>query len=329
MTAPSPIVSRSVHTGHVPGEDHDAPADLRAQRPQVEHVERRPDEQDQRVRPDQRLDDPEADVGEAPDADLLGLPAPDEHPLRQDRKGAQAEEARAAEQDRPQVDVDQVPSRRRSSRSLERRRGRRDRSSRTRSGAAARRRGRTAACRPVSPPRSAPGPTLGRRSEAAASSAAGQASDRRVPVDLLHRHRRQVGPLPDPCAEVGHHHRVGAEVVEEVAVDRHPLDTDDVRQHLGEDRLGAGRRADGRSVPRSSCDTSQRWGSRRLAPADRGRRDDQAATDHPPPVEPVQVDARDARARTRRRARNVPSRCAVTDTSAKSSHRLVNGNHAL
>ena len=42
-------------------------------------------------------------------------------------------------------------------------------------------------------------------------------SDRRVLVDVRHRHRRQVGPLAHPGAEAGHQHRVGAEVVEEVA----------------------------------------------------------------------------------------------------------------
>ena len=91
---------------HAPGEDHRVAPDLRAERPQVQRVERRTGEQDQRVPLDQRLDDPEADVRQAPDADLLRLPPADEHPLHQDRKEADAEEAGAAEQDRPQVDVD-------------------------------------------------------------------------------------------------------------------------------------------------------------------------------------------------------------------------------
>jgi hypothetical protein len=93
---------------HSPGQDRHVPPDLRAQRPQIQHIKRRTDEQDQRVGPDQRLDGPEAHVRQAPDADLLGLPPTHEHPLRHDRKGAQTQEARAAEQHRPQVDVDQT-----------------------------------------------------------------------------------------------------------------------------------------------------------------------------------------------------------------------------
>ena len=49
-----------------------------------------------------------------------------------------------------------------------------------------------------------------------------------------YRHRRQVVPLADPRAEPGHHHRVGTQVVEEVAVDRHALDAQDLGEHLGE-----------------------------------------------------------------------------------------------
>src|SRR5207248_6538787 len=60
---------------HAPGEDHDARSDFRAQCPKIEHVQGRADEQPSGgARPDESFDDPEADVGEAPDADLLGLP---------------------------------------------------------------------------------------------------------------------------------------------------------------------------------------------------------------------------------------------------------------
>ena len=47
----------------------------------------------------------------------LGLPATDQDPLGQDREGAQEDEQRAAEDDRPQVDVDARLSRPRSTRS--------------------------------------------------------------------------------------------------------------------------------------------------------------------------------------------------------------------
>ena len=71
--------------------------------------------------------------------------------------------------------------------------------------------------------------------------AAARLADRRVLVDVLHRHRRQVGALAHPRAEAGHQHRVGTEVVEEVVVDRHVLGAHDAGQHLRELPLAGGR----------------------------------------------------------------------------------------
>src|SRR5256885_9364818 len=59
-----------------------------------------------RARSDERLDDPEPDVSEAPQADLLGLPTADEHPLRPDRSGADKEESRATGQDQSPGSLD-------------------------------------------------------------------------------------------------------------------------------------------------------------------------------------------------------------------------------
>ena len=42
--------------------------------------------------------------------------------------------------------------------------------------------------------------------------------------------------------KLGHHQRVGTQVIEEVAIDRHLLGVHDVSQHLGEAHLGASRR---------------------------------------------------------------------------------------
>src|SRR5262249_61742665 len=54
-----------------PREDHDARADLRAERPQVRRVERRAHEPPStRNRPEESLDDPKAYVGQTPEADL-------------------------------------------------------------------------------------------------------------------------------------------------------------------------------------------------------------------------------------------------------------------
>src|SRR5439155_10998230 len=92
---------------HAPGEDHDARPDFRAKRPQIEYVQGCAEEQTGGgARPDERLDDPEAEVGEAPQTDSLGLPTTDEHPLRRDRNQANNEESRAAGQDQSQVDPD-------------------------------------------------------------------------------------------------------------------------------------------------------------------------------------------------------------------------------
>ena len=63
-----------------------------------------------------------------------------------------------------------------------------------------------------------------------------------MPVDVLHRYRRQVSALPHSRAEMGHHQRVGTELIKEVAIDRHAVDAQDVSEHLGEDAFGAGRR---------------------------------------------------------------------------------------
>src|SRR5262249_15296744 len=84
---------------HAPGEDHDAWSDFRAQSPQIQHVQGRAEEQTGgRARPDEGLHDPEADICETPQADLLGFPTANEHPLRHDRNGADDEESRAARQ---------------------------------------------------------------------------------------------------------------------------------------------------------------------------------------------------------------------------------------
>src|SRR5439155_2030751 len=61
-----------------------------------------------RVRADQGLDDPEADVWQAPDADLLGLPTTDENPLRDDWKGAHNQEARDAGEEQSHIGVETI-----------------------------------------------------------------------------------------------------------------------------------------------------------------------------------------------------------------------------
>ena len=87
--------------GDVPREDHNPRPDLRAQGPQIQPIQRRTDEQmDARIRPDQSLDDPEAEIGKALETNLLGLPATDDPPLRDYRNGAHDEECEHGGSDR-------------------------------------------------------------------------------------------------------------------------------------------------------------------------------------------------------------------------------------
>ena len=88
------------------GAEHHGPAaDLRAEQAQVTHVERGAAETGQRADPQQRLDQPEPDVAQAPDRDLGGPPASDQQPLGRHRQRRQRPEQGRAERDRPQVGV--------------------------------------------------------------------------------------------------------------------------------------------------------------------------------------------------------------------------------
>ena len=228
---------------YAPGEDRDPRPDFRAQRPQIEPVQGRTDEQKgARVRPDQGLDDPEADVCETPDTDALGLPTTDEDPLRRDGNRAHDEEHRAAEYDEPDVHLETA----------------RSRGDPVVAGAASEhgdvaisevKQGlqrsaedvfpRARRCRRLDRCRNR---RLGRSGRYVRERGC-QASDRRMPVDVPHRYRRQVPSLPHPRAEMRHHQRVSAEFIEEVALDGQAVDAQDVSQHFAEDSFGAGRRA--------------------------------------------------------------------------------------
>src|SRR5206468_7357779 len=99
--------------GDAPGQNQDPGPDLRAQRSQVESVEGRTDEHmDAGVPADQGLDDPEADVVEAPQTDLLGLPTAYEEPLRADGNGADDQESHAGGENRSQANRDDTRTRR-------------------------------------------------------------------------------------------------------------------------------------------------------------------------------------------------------------------------
>ncbi len=127
-------------------------------------------------------------------------------------------------------------------------------------GAGALRTGRTRACWPAPQPEpgrqpdpgEGPVPRPGERRRGRHRRR--QGIDRRIPVDVLHRDRRQVRTLPDPRTEMRHHQRVGAQVVEEVTVGRHLPRTHDLRQCCGEDLRETG--AGGTATPRSVEDSA-------------------------------------------------------------------------
>ena len=87
-------------------EDGGAAADPGAERPQVQRVQRRPDEQaGHRIGDDHGLDQPEPEVAEAPGPNAPRLPPADEQPLDRDGEHAEAEQGAAAECHEPRVDV--------------------------------------------------------------------------------------------------------------------------------------------------------------------------------------------------------------------------------
>jgi hypothetical protein len=87
-------------------EDGRAAADPGAERPQVQRVQRRPDEQvGHRIGGDYGLDQPEPEVAEAPGPNAAWLPPADEQPFDRDREHAEAEQGPAAECHQPQVGV--------------------------------------------------------------------------------------------------------------------------------------------------------------------------------------------------------------------------------
>ena len=238
--------------GHVLGEDRDAAPDLRAQRPEVERVEGRADEQGHRVPLDQRLDHPEAEVRKAPDRDLLGLPPADEHPLEQDRKATQADERRCADHDRPQVDVDHAGTGRDPADTAqegvggEGRVGHEEQELQSPAEEVPLLAGGHLAV-PRGAHRTRPDRPQDLRSEhrrlrrvgrvdrggRPRAERRGQARDRGVRVDVLHPDRGQVVALAELGAETRHHHRVGPQVGEEMRVDRN-LGTDDLGQNRGQ-----------------------------------------------------------------------------------------------
>ena len=237
--------------GHVRGEDHHAAPDLRAQRPQIEVEQRRTGEQHNRVPPHQRLDDPEPDVRQAPDADLLGLPATDQDPLRQDRNGEQEQEQCAAGNDRPEVDVEHTSARRNPLIALsDDQRGQIGISEEDQQLQRPAEHHLRCSCRcgHLDGGCSWCGHLDRGRSRRLDRNRCGvrecrrQAFDRGVLVNVLDRHRWQIRPLPDPGTEPGHHHRVRTQIIEEVAVHRHPLYAHYISQHVGEDPLDRHRR---------------------------------------------------------------------------------------
>lgn len=231
---------------HRVGQDRDARTDTGTEGPQVEDVQRVAGEQDHRVGVQQHLDGPEADVGEAPHRELRLLPPADEHPLRHHGQRAHRKEKSTAEDQRAQIDGEDAvaagypgvplghggPG----TEAVHGEDQELQYAAQNIARGAARRRRRLGGSRGSR----CDGRGLGERRR--------QSADRRVAVDVPHRHRRQVVPLPDPGAELRHDQGVGAQVVEEVAVEGDMLALHDPGQHLGEDLCGPVHRGDCRDL---------------------------------------------------------------------------------
>ena len=216
-------------------------SDARTEGAQVHQMQRRPREHRHRVRPDQRLHQPEPQVGSAPRGELARLEAPDEQPLGHDRQQRETEEGRRTPGERTQVPVDnagrgrhpQVPG-------LQHLRPRHQRGEEQeqlhdtacRMGERAHpRHGRRRRARL---PRRRAGGRLQR----------GERCHRWVLVDLAGRHRCQVGVATDLRAELGQQQRVRAQVVEQVRVGGDLLEPEHLSEQPGQGRLGRSDRGD-------------------------------------------------------------------------------------
>ena len=206
--------------GDLAGQQDDPRTDLRAERTEVEAVGGRAGEHHHRVRPDQDLDDPEAQVRRAPDRDRGRSPSADQHPLEDHGERDEPEEPQRSDADGAQVEVEESGRRRGPAvgpgqedrddvgvgeEEQELRRAAEDH----RQGAGARAggsgRGR----------RHGDGrPRFGRSSRR--SEGGRQARQGGVGVDVGHGDGRQAGVLAHLGAEARHQQRVGAEIVEEV-----------------------------------------------------------------------------------------------------------------
>ena len=220
--------------GDLAGQQDDPRADLRPERTQVEAVGSRAGEHHHRVRPDQDLDDPEAQVRRAPDRDRGRSPSADQHPLEDHGERDEPEEPQRSDADGAQVEVEESGRRRGpvvgpgqedrddvgvGQEEQELRRAAEDH----RQGAGARSGGRGRGRRHGDGRPRFRGSS--RRSEGGRQTRQGG-----VGVDVGHSHGRQAGVLAHLRAEARHQQRVGAEIVEEVGLGRHGLQAQDLAQ---------------------------------------------------------------------------------------------------
>ncbi len=217
------------------GQDRDALADAGAEGAQVEDVDRVAGEQDHRVGVQQGLDRPEPDVREAPDRELGLLPAAHENPLGHHRHRADTDEHRAAEYRGAQIDLHHAVTRGNPFVALPR--DDPGEHAIQRENQELKHSAQQIAAR--APGRRRLG--LNRRDGFGCVGECGcQTADRGISVDVPHRHRRQILALSHPGAEMCHDQRVGAQVVEEVAVEGYRFLAYDTGQDLREDGLGHG-----------------------------------------------------------------------------------------
>ena len=230
--------------GDARGQHDRALPDARTEGAQVHQVQRRPREHRHRVGPDQRLHQPEPQVGGPPRGELARPEAPDEQPLGDDRQQRESEEGPRTPGEGTQVGVDeagrgrhpQVPG-------LQHLRAHDQRGEEQEQlhGAACRVGDRAdpghGRCRRGRLPRGRAGGRAGRLQR-------GERRHRRVLVHLADRHRCQVGVPADLRAELGQQQGVRAQVVEQVRVGGDLLEPEHVSEQPGQGRLGRSDRRD-------------------------------------------------------------------------------------
>ena len=246
----------------------DVAADPGAHQAQIGVVERCADEGSHRRGAHQGLDGPEAEICKAPDRNRLRLEAADQQPFRRDGNRGQRNKQSCAEGDAARVELHRAVG---GGRPLNA--GHEDPESEQQIGRIERKLQRAArdvrqARRNVERFRLRCDKSVDRRIEMMR-----EPGDRRMHVDIAHRHVRHARILADRRAEARHQQRVGTEIIEEVVLGRDMLDAKDLGERVVQHALAVGFRWDiplrggetlqlaawAASCSRPCCSASSEW----------------------------------------------------------------------